>query len=311
MSETKQNDAPPKRCGHTFRDDIDCVRPLGHPNACVQKEAWCDKHCTYMHWTERDGKPWIFICLACVLESVQQLRCSIEAIDKKNLPQLIDNAFYRLDGLTTNVENIDRVLGGEKTCRLSESLMIATQQAITKATDETEARIRKDDAAIREGIAATHRELSSMITGKFAQVDTHIEATHRRIDDQSARIADLSKEFNRLNELHPIVVSNAAFVGKLQGYVTELTAQYSELVEVLDGKHGEDGCGMFKTYNTVLNDLRGELATLRKETQEDSAELRQMFAYRNVRAEKTWRERAREFIGLQLRELAFRLDGQP
>lgn len=225
MSETIQNDAPSKRCGHTFRDDIDCVRPLGHPNACVQKEAWCDKHCAYMHWTERDGKPWIYICLACVLESVQQLRCSIEAIDKKNLPQLMDNAFYRLDGLKTNVENIDRVLGGEKTCRLSESIMIATRQALAQAAEPLRAELGLHRRDIDDLTGLTNRRIEAILP--------HIET------------------------------------------------------------------------------LRGELATLRKETQEDSAELRQLFAYRNVRAEKTWRERAREFIGLQLRELAYRLDGQP
>lgn len=147
---------------------------------------------------------------------------------------------------------------------------------------ESQQQLRLDDAGIREGIAATRRELVSMITGKFAQVDTHTEATRVRLDDQSARIADLSKEFNWLNELHPIVVSNAAFVGKL---------------EVLDGKHGEDGCGMFKTYNAALNDLRGELRGQRDRIERIEAKQR--------------RPTLRSFSVAFLRWLALRLEARP
>lgn len=179
MSETKQDDAPPKRCGVILDNNNPCARAVGHPGFCVIQDGWCDRHSAYTHQIPRDdGKPNLYVCVPCLQESQQQLRI--------------------------------------------------------------------DDAGIREGIAATRRELVSMITGKFAQVDTHIEATHLRID-------------------------------------------------ALRGVH--------------VQDVQRHAKRPSRRARHAAAELRQMFAYR--RAEKTWQERAREFIGLQLRELAFRLDGQP
>lgn len=231
----EQQEEPPKLCGNTLGTLIDCARRLEHEGYCVDKTGWCDRHQTHVDILPRDGAEDFRFCKICLVESVQQLRVDNAAILNQISGHSRDMAL-ELHGLHKNIENIDSVLSGAKPSGLGKSLMVSARQAIRQATEEAETRLRNDDAGIREGIAATRKELMQHIGG----------------------IADNVALFAR-----QLACTESS---QMRNAIKDVAREVDLIKVVLHGTEGEDGCGMFRTYNAAINDLRAAIDSLSART---------------------------------------------
>lgn len=98
-----------------------------------------------------------------------------------------------------------------------------------------------------------------------------------------------------------------ARIGEILFTMEKIRLELVAVCDVLEGKAGEDDCGMFRNYNAAINDLRGKCAAQHDELWDALEEVRGL-AKKVVG--RPFVRRLREFAGLQLRELAFRIDGR-